>query len=593
MSNSISDKAVRKPSEEKAWLKHFPEASLRAEIPHNTIYEYIRSKCLSRPEGKAIYYYGASITYGGLLERIDRCAEAFYAMGIREGDHVSFLTPTTPEAIYCMYGLNKIGAIGNFIDPRMDIQRILEAAKSVSSRILVTIDAAFPKVQRILDQLDEEHIIVSSANTSLPAPLRLLRSLKRGQRIPYGDRILPWREFMSKAKGETVPQVPFREGSVATVTYTGGTTGTPKGVMLTNDGLNSMAESFVLAGVDARPGDRFLEIMPIFASYGVGCGIHMPLAMQFEDVVIPSFTPDQLGKLVRKYKPNHMMAVPAFYEKLLHSKALWDFDLSFLLTTGCGGDTMNPGLEARFNKFLKEKGGKYCLSQGYGMSEMSGAATCCFSNVYKDDSSGIPLLCNTIGIFDPDTGQELGYGQSGEICMTGRGMMKGYHGLPEETDRVLIRHDDGQLWVHSGDIGYLDEDGFVYIRGRIKQIIIKFDGHKVFPVQVEGVISRHKAVGACAVVGIPDPDHGQGQVPLGIVELKSTLSGEADHEAIRREILTLCYDQCEERGRPADIVFIDKMLHTALNKHDYRALTARFQDHVIRGIDEPAPTASR
>lgn len=581
MRELFSDQPRRKPSEERRWLKHFPEASLHREIPQATIYEYIRTKCMLRPNGKALYYYGTSVTYRQLLEKIDRCAEAFYAIGIREGDFVSFLTPTTPEAIYSMYGLNKIGAIGNFIDPRMDLQRILDAVKSVHSRLLITIDAAFPKVARLLDQLEEEHIIVSSANTSLPLPLRLLRGFKRTG-ISYSRRILRWKEFIALATGQAVPQVPFREGSVATITYTGGTTGTPKGVMLTNDGLNAMAESFVLAGVDHQPGDRFLEIMPIFASYGVGCGIHMPLAMHFEDVIIPQFAPDALGQLVRKYRPAHMMAVPAFYEKLLHSKALWDFDLSFLLTTGCGGDTMNPGLEARFNRFLKEKGGKYCLSQGYGMSEMSGAATCCFSHIYKDDSSGIPLLCNSIGIFDPETGEELDYGQDGEVCMTGRGMMKGYYGLPEETAHVIRRHADGQLWVHSGDIGHLDQDGFVYIQGRIKQIIIKFDGHKVFPVQIEGIISRHKAVGACAVVGIPDPAHGQGQVPLGIVELKSTLSADADREAIRLELLDLCREQCEERGRPADIVFIDQMLHTGLNKHDYRALAARYQNHVIR-----------
>jgi long-chain acyl-CoA synthetase len=405
---------------------------------------------------------------------------------------------------------------------------------------------------------------------------------KNKPKVPFGDKILSWKTLLSRSGGHIVPEIPFREGSVAAITYTGGTTGTPKGVMLTNDGLNAMAESFALADVDRQPGDRFLEIMPIFAAYGVGCGIHMPLVMNFEDVIVPKFTPDELGDLIRKYRPNHMMGVPAFYEKIMHSKALWDFDLNFLRTTGCGGDTMNPGLEARFNKFLKEHNGKYCLSQGYGMSEMSGAATCCYSHVYKDDSSGIPLLCNTVGIFDPETGEELEYYQEGEICMTGRGMMKGYFNMPEETNHIIRRHADGKLWIHSGDIGYLDDDGFVYIKGRIKQIIIKFDGHKVFPVQVEGIISRHKAVGACAVVGIPDPDHGQGQVPLGIVELKGTLPEDVDKDAVRQEIMDLCNDLCEERGKPADIVFIERMPHTALNKHDYRRLTAMYCDYQIR-----------
>lgn len=576
----------RKPSEEQPWLKHFPKESLTKEMSYRTIYATIQKQCQTRPKVKALYYYGTSITYGELLEKIDTVAKAFYGMGIRPGDMVSFLTPTTPEAIYSLYAINKIGAIPNFVDPRMDIQRIYDAVEGVNSKLLVTIDLAFPKVVKLMDRLSVKRFVVTSANTSLPAVAKAVRTIataKNTPKIPYDKSILRWQDFLRKGKKATVPQALYKEGAIAAITYTGGTTGTPKGVMLTNDNLNTMADSFVLAGVDKETlNDRFLEIMPIFAAYGVGCGIHMPLSMGFELIVIPKFTPDQLGNLIHKYRPNHMMGVPAFYEQIMHSKALWDCDLSFLLTTGCGGDTMNPGLEARFNKFLKEHNGKYCLSQGYGMSEMAGAATCCFSSVYKDDSAGIPLLATTCGIFDPETGEEVGYYRQGEICMTGRQVMKGYFNNQEETDHVLRRHADGRLWVHSGDIGYMDDDGFIYIKGRIKQIIIKFDGHKVFPVSIEGVMNRHKAVGTCAVVGIPDPDHAQGEVPLGIVELKHTLDEAVDKEAIRREILALCDTECEERGKPADVVFIDEMLRTALNKNDYRRLTERYKDHQIR-----------
>ena len=572
-----------KPSQEKVWLKYLPEECRNAVIPEQTIYDYIKEVCQSRPNGKAIYYYGTSVTYGEMLKKIDQAAEAYYALGVREGDYVSFLTVTLPEAIYSMYGLNKIGAVGNFIDPRMDVQRILDAIEGVKSKVLVTIDLAWPKVAWLRNKLKQDYIVSISANDSLSLIAKAYRALttKDKPQVPYdGKTVLRWKDLMAQGKGGA-KQVPFKKDSVATITYTGGTTGTPKGVMLTNDGMNCMAQSFAFSGVDYQHGERFLEIMPIFASYGVGCGIHMPFAMRQENVIIPKFTPDELGALIKKYRPNHMMGVPSFYERIMHSKDLWDMDLSFLKTTGCGGDTMNPGLEERFNKFMKEKGGLYNLSQGYGLSEMTGAATCCYSHVYKDDSSGIPLYCNSVGIFDPETGEELDYGKEGEVCLTGRGMMLGYHNNPEETDKIIRTHADGTKWIHSGDIGYMDEDGFLYIRGRIKQIIIKFDGHKVFPVQIEGVINRHKAVAACTVVGIQDPDHAQGSVPLGVVELKKDIPAE-QKETIRKEILQMCDELLEERGKPSDVTFIDEMLHTALAKHDYRALTEMFKDHVIR-----------
>ena len=572
-----------KPSQEKVWLKYLPEECRNAVIPEQTIYDYIKEVCQSRPNGKAIYYYGTSVTYGEMLKKIDQAAEAYYALGVREGDYVSFLTVTLPEAIYSMYGLNKIGAVGNFIDPRMDVQRILDAIEGVKSKVLVTIDLAWPKVAWLRNKLKQDYIVSISANDSLSLIAKAYRTLttKDKPQVPYdGKTVLRWKDLMARGKGGA-KQVPFKKDSVATITYTGGTTGTPKGVMLTNDGMNCMAQSFAFSGVDYQHGERFLEIMPIFASYGVGCGIHMPFAMRQENVIIPKFTPDELGALIKKYRPNHMMGVPSFYERIMHSKDLWDMDLSFLKTTGCGGDTMNPGLEERFNKFMKEKGGLYNLSQGYGLSEMTGAATCCYSHVYKDDSSGIPLFCNSVGIFDPETGEELDYGKEGEVCLTGRGMMLGYHNNPEETDKIIRTHADGTKWIHSGDIGYMDEDGFLYIRGRIKQIIIKFDGHKVFPVQIEGIINRHKAVAACTVVGIQDPDHAQGSVPLGVVELKKDIPAE-QKETIRKEILQMCDELLEERGKPSDVTFIDEMLHTALAKHDYRALTEMFKDHVIR-----------
>ncbi len=570
-----------KPSKERPWLKYYPEISRDTIEVEGSVYNYLEKTVKSYPDGKALYYYGTRFTYREFLNEVDRCADAFYSLGIRPGEIVSFLSVATPESVFAMYGLNKIGAISNFIDPRMDAQRILDTIRLAKSNVLVSLNIALHKIKPIYGQLDLKNIIVQSATNSL-SPLKKIgyKLKKKSPQTPKWDNLILWKDFISDSKSGVAKKHSFSEDDLAMITYTGGTTGHPKGVMLTNCGLNAMAESFRLSGVDHDPGDKFLDIMPIFASYGVGCGLHMPIAMRMENILIPDFSVDRIAKLVKKYKPNAMMAVPAFYDRLMSEKIMKKADLSMLKTTGCGGDTMNPGLEERFNTFLKKHGGKYPLSQGYGMSETSSAVTACFSNIYKDGSAGIPLLAATVGIFDTETGEELGYNQEGEICVTGDLIMKGYFNDEEETASVMKKHADGKVWIHSGDLGYLDEDGFLFINGRIKRMIIRFDGHKIYPSILEGVLSQYEKTTLCAVVGIKDPNHNQGELPVGVVKLDNTYTVE-EKISIRREILKMCYDVCEERGRAADIIFVDEMPYTPMGKIDYKKLAKTYEKHSI------------
>lgn len=570
-----------KPSQERPWLKYYPKASRDAMKVEGSIYNYLEKTVKSYPDGKALYYYGTRFTYKEFLNKVDRCADAFYSLGIRSGEIVSFLSVATPESIFAMYGLNKIGAISNFIDPRMDAQRILDTINLAQSNVLVSLNIALHKVESIYDKLALKNIIVQSATDSLSPLKKIGYKLKEiSPLIPKWDKLILWEDFISESISGVAKKSSFLKDDLAMITYTGGTTGHPKGVMLTNRGLNAMAESFRLSGVDHDPGDKFLNIMPIFASYGVGCGLHMPLSMKFENILIPDFGVDRIAKLVKKYKPNAMMAVPSFYDRLMSEKIMKKADLSMLKTTGCGGDTMNPGLEERFNTFLKQHGGKYPLSQGYGMSETSSAAAACFSDVYKDGSAGIPLLAATVGIFDTETGEELGYNQEGEICVTGDLMMKGYFNDEEETKSVMKKHADGNIWIHSGDLGYLDEDGFLFINGRIKRMIIRFDGHKIYPAILEGVLSQYEKTTLCAVVGIKDPTQNQGELPVGIIKLDNTYTDE-EKKSMRREILKMCHDVCEERGRAADIIFVDEMPYTPMGKIDYKKLAKTYEEHII------------
>ena len=561
----MTDTNVRRSiSEEKAWMKYYPAGAMDLPVPQHTIYSYLKEINKDHLDSPALNYYGKRITYRALIENIDETADAFAALGVKKGDMVSFVSVAIPECIAAIYAVNKLGAIANMIDPRLDKESIAMMIRESGSRVLVAIDVAFPKIRPIMDDIQQEWILVQSAPRSLPFIKKVAKSLITKTDVPYSDQVIRWNAFLAGGKGVTAQEAAYEEGTVAAIAHTGGTTGFPKGVMLTNDSMNSVSLNFQYAGLDALPGDKFLGIIPVFTSYGIVCGMHMPLTMGFELIPIPKFVPKTIGKLVKTYRPNHMISTPAFYELLMDSRHTKNMDLSFLITMGSGGDTMNEGLEARLRQFMQEHNIKYPLAQGYGMSEVSAAASFCVNDIFKSASVGIPSVMTTISIFDPETGEELGYGEKGEICITGPTLMKGYYKRPEETEHVLRRHADGRLWVHSGDVGHMDEDGFLFIQGRIKRMITRFDGHKVFPVTIESMVSEHTGVRNCCVIGVDDREHSQGQYPMILVMLYE----DVDPRQACREIYEDVYARCEERGKPVAILAVEEIPMTGSFKND-------------------------
>jgi len=564
-------------SQEKIWMKYYDDDVKNADIPRMKIYSFLKEVNKNRLHETAIYYYGTRITVKTLIDRIDQCADAFAAMGVKKGDTVSLVSASTPESIIALYALNKMGATVNAIDPRMDKKSIARMIKGSGSKILMAIELVYPKIAPIISEIDQKNIIIQSSATSLPLFKKLAVKIASRSSIPYGKRgIISWDDFIKGASNGMAIEAEYEGNATVAITYTGGTTGFPKGVMLTNDSLNAVAHNFRHAGIVHEKGQRFLGIMPIFSSYGLVCGIHMPLTLGLELALIPRFYPLKMGEYIRKYKPEHMIATPAFYEILIGSEEMKDFDLSFMLTLGSGGDSMNAGLETKMQAFMDSHGIRYPLAQGYGMSEVSAAATFCVNDRYKKGSVGIPCIATTIGIFDPETGEELGYNTPGEVCITGPTMMKGYYNNKEETDYVMRKHADGQIWIHSGDIGSIDEDGFVYIQGRVKRMITRFDGHKVFPITIESFIAEHEKVHGCSVIAVDDRERMQGQYPMAVVEFVAGIDV-SDRDKICREIYDLCQEQLEERGRPVAVVSVDEIPLTGVGKNDYRTLEKKFK----------------
>lgn len=574
-------KVIRKGAENmkitdnKVWLKYYSQEALNEKLPECTAYQYLKKLNSDRLDQPALHYYGVDITHKELIARIEECASAFVAMGVKKGDIVSFVSVAIPETIAAIYALNKIGAAANTIDPRMDINTIKKMVNASECDILVSIDVAFPKVQRIIDDIVAKTVIVQSAASSLPFVKKILVKMATKNKIDYSDSIIRWKDFLSKGEGVEAPEVPYVGDATVAITYTGGTTGIPKGTMMTNDSMNAVVLNFTHCGVERKDNDRYLGIIPVFSAYGMVCGMHMPLCQRLTLVPIPKFVPNTIGKLVKQFRPQVIISTPVFIELLIGSKEVKNMDLSFLHTLASGGDTMNEGLELKLQQFMAEHNMKYPLAQGYGMTELSAAASFCANKIYKPSSVGIPSLTTTVSIFDPETGEELDYNDVGEVCVTGPSMMKGYFRAPEETDIVMRKHDDGNVWIHSGDLGYMDDDGFLFIIGRIKRMITRFDGHKVFPINMEGVIAGRPQVKNCSVIGVNDREHSQGQYPLAIVEFVPGV----DKEKACAEIFAYCDEHIEERGKPVAVIAIDEIPLTGMGKNDAKALEKIYSDY--------------
>lgn len=580
----MDNPSVKKPSELKPWLQFFSKEAVESQMPKDTIYNIVKKNNEAHRDSYALNYFTNRITYGELLDQVEKAAASFKKLGVKKGDIVVCSSVTIPEMVYSLYALNKLGATIFTIDPRLPGDFVKNTIESAKADILIFLDLAYPLLKPIIPELKVKKMISISVGLSMPTFIRTMAKFKMpSPDIEPNDKICDWKTFMKIGKGVKTEAAEYGENDVAAITLTGGTTGTPKGVMITNDGFNAIMHDFKNCGVKYTRHQRFLNIIPAFASYGIVASLHMPLGLGLEVVVIPKFNADKVGYYVKKYRPAHTLLVPAHYEKLMNSKEMAKgFDLSFFETAGSGGDTMNEGLEQKLNNFLKSRGAKFPLSQGYGMSEVSSAAACHCNGNFRSMSVGYPLLTTVISIFEPGTSNELGFNEEGEICITGPSVMAGYFNNEKETQDVLSKHPDGQIWVHSGDLGYMDEDGFIFIKGRIKRMITLSTGHKVFPTQIEDVMGKNPHVYSCAAVGVKDRVNAQGQCPLAVVQL---IEG-ADKEQVRKELFESFNKDLDAPSIPFDIWFIDEMPRTGMDKIAYGQLS----DDYEAMIDKQAAT---
>lgn len=577
--NTLDKSLTGKASIDKPWEKYYTSVVNNGQIPKLSVYDYIYQNNHKYPLRTAINYFGRKISYGELFANIEQTAKAFKHMNIEKGDIVTLCMPTTPETIYIFYALSKIGAISNMIDPRTNKEGIKNYLNEAESTILITLDLFNQKVNSLIKETKVKDIVNISASDSLPMGLNIAfntistakKILGKDTKVTKNDQNMNWQEFLEEAKyySGTLEDV-YEENMAVSIVHTGGTTGFPKGVLLSNDNFNAIAYQYKNSGMHLLPGHKFLDIMPPFIAYGLGCGIHMPLVVGMTTVLIPSFNPKDFAKYISKYEPNHLAGVPSHWENLLENKLLTKKDLSFLISPAVGGDAMDISLEKAASKFLKERNAPNDIIKGYGITEECSLASACINDINEVGSVGIPLPHNTIAIFEPDTENELSYKEHGEICIAGPTVMIGYYNNQEETDKIIKKHSDGISWIHTQDIGYMTEDGFLYVDGRIKRIIIRHDGFKVFPFIIENVIKQHPAVKNCMVVSTPDVNHTQGFLPKAQVILNEEYI--LMQEIIKEEIIKFCNEKLPEYAIPSEYNFRQDFPITPIGKVDFKAM---------------------
>lgn len=556
------------PSIDKPWLKYYSEEAINAPLPECTMYEYVLNRNLDNLKRVAINYYGTNMTYGQFFDKVSKVASALENIGVKSGDIVTVCMINSPETVCLTFALNKIGATANMIYGASTPTEIKKQVIDAHSTVVFTLDLFQNKFAEIIDQTEIETVVISTMTQSMSVGMQIGARVFKGMKrisIPADHRFVSWKTFLQYSNGKSLTT--HDPNAVAVITYTGGTTGGSKGVLLSNKAVIAVAQQYIDGECCLKRESTWAQVLPLFIAYGVTCSMLIPMAVGMPLIVrIPMS--ESIADICKKFKPNHIMYGPAYWEAFADSEQ--DIDLSYLLAPVSGGDTIHCATEDKINKYLKHHGSKYPIMNGYGMTEVGAAVSVNMTAAYRAHSIGIPFAHNIIAAFDVDTGEELPYGVDGELCIHTPSVMSGYINNPEETANILRQHEDGLLWIHTGDLGHIDEDGFVYISGRLKRYMLRISGDlqkKVFSLDVEKVILQHPAVKNCVVV--PLDDEKENQVPVAFILPKRNI--EPTNEMLF-EIEKYCEAELDPYHQPAKYYYLETIPLTKVGKVDYRAL---------------------
>lgn len=532
------------------------------EYPNGSIYEAFNNASNKYPLYKAYTYFGKNCRYIKLNKQIINLAKSLKYIGVKKGDKITICMPNTPDAVIMFYAVNAVGGIASMIHPLSSEKEIEFYLNKSKSKYILCLDLVYPKLKNIIENTSVKKVIISKISNKMPFYLKALYPITSSSpSIEYNDNVISFTKlesFGKKYKDNYLEKVKKYDDAV--ILYSGGTTGDSKGVVLSNLNFNALATQCFKMVDPAKAGDSILTIMPIFHGFGLGVSVHTELTSGMHIILIPKFNSKEFGKLIKKYKPKFLAGVPTMYEALINSNIKSKTYLKSVCNAICGGDTLNEALRDRVDEYLKNHGSKANIRVGYGLTEAT-AAVCVTPRYYfKEGAIGIPLPDMNFKIVKIGTQKKVKPNEDGEICINGPTIMKRYLDDINETKKVLKLHSDGKIWLHTGDVGYMNEDGIVFFKSRLKRMIVS-SGYNIYPQYIEKIIMSHPSVETCIVVGIPHKY--KGMVPKAYIVLRDNFD---DTKNLRDDISEYVKKSVSTYSLPYEYEYVKELPKTKVGK---------------------------
>ena len=556
-----------KASVDMPWLKRYPVEAITDELPRVSIYQYLYDAISDEPDRILINYFGREITAGEILQEIDNTAEYFLKLGVKQGDKVALALPGLPEAVYCIYGLNKIGAVSVNIDPRLNASDLQYDIENSHSKFFVGIDSTSSKIKVVEHNYNLQNISILSPLNSAPnksLKMKLVKGLSMLKEIKEGNFVFNRSHKYGKIYRSNFTNEQkdndLEPSDLAVIVHTGGTTGVHKGVKLSNYALNrTIHDHNYLVDDVVEVGDSIYNPLPPFMSYGITT-MHLALCKKLYMYMVPAANPNTFGDEIASLQPNIIYGGPIHYKRAKDSSKLKEAGLPNTKVIVSGGERVGISEEKENNAFFTSLGVHDEIYNGYGASELCGVFSVKKGHSNSATSVGCPFPHNNIKICDFETGEELPYGQDGDVKLTGDALMLGYTN-EKETDKVI---EDG--WFLSGDIGHMNEDGELFITGRKKRQFVSGVDKVYIPI-VEDAIESVSEVAKCVVVGVSDEE--LRKVPYAFVELKEEYRDNGLEGVIEERMRTAVANKLPETSIPKYFDYNPEFKYTGNGKIDF------------------------